>query len=97
MMIILKTFAKHKTSILVETQYIFKSFRETSKYFLKPNCAFINPVFLLAEVDIIKKVPEGVNAMSEAALNTFTKVAKRTLRKGLFGGTERDNLVKVST
>lgn len=47
-------------------------------------------------MDVIEKVPEGVNAVSEAALNTFTKVAKRTLRKGLFGGTERDKLVKVS-
>lgn len=45
---------------------------------------------------MMKKVPESVNAVSEAALNAFTKVAKRTLRRNLFGGAEKSDLVKVS-
>lgn len=46
---------------------------------------------------MIEKVPEGVRAVSEAAVNTFTKLANHALRKGRVGAREKGDLVKVST
>lgn len=48
------------------------------------------------QVDTIEKVPEGVNAVTEAALHAVTKFAKRALRKGLFGATEKGDVVKLA-